>query len=324
MIKKIIFLCLISVTLFAAETLTYPSSAATKTIDSWDAYVSMTFLLWQAREEGVDLGYLDRNLGNTNDAILTMNYSYQPAFKVKIGKLFSHDNWEIYGQYTRYYGKDKKSGETTGDNYIYVNGDINNNHSTIADNYWRLNFNLLDVRLQRLFYVGEHVILAPVLAIKACWINQRYHARGDFSLDQSFTLDAYISSWGVGPSGGIFMDFLCPHGFYFFDTIYLSGLYQKFRTSWHENDSVEGDYGICLNKSMLNANFEAELGFGWGTYCNQDRWHYDVYVSYNFLAFGEQNMMHYTMEQQFYHNHLLPTIANLYLHGLNIAMRFDF
>jgi len=311
--KLTFFLCLfILTTAFANQEIVYPSSGEIKTVDSWDAYVSMTFLYWQAREEGVDLGVIG------SSTIVPMDYSFCPAFKVKIGKSFSHDNWEFYGQYTRYYSKDKKAAVAPEGSSLVLNGDLDAVLFKEASNYWQLKFNVMDLRLQRLCYLGEKLVLAPVMALKACWINQHYNAIGVVD-DNEIICNSYISSWGIGPSAGVLMNWTLGKGFYLFDTLYLGALYQKFRTSWSELDAY-----ASLQKSMLNLNFETEAGIGWGTYCNNERWHYDVYFSYNFLAFSEQNMMKYLMVWYLSRDMIQPVISNLYLQGLNLSMRFDF
>ena len=39
-----------------------------------------------------------------------------------------------------------------------------------------------------------------------------------------------------------------------------------------------------------------ELGFAWGSYVSEDRYHLDFSVSYDFMKFFEQNMMRRTLD----------------------------
>ena len=75
--------------------------------------------------------------------------------------------------------------------------------------------------------------------------------------------------------------------------------------------------------AYLRAHTDLEMGFGWGSYFNNNGWHFDLSATYGFQVFWDQNMQRYFVDDVVAAASILPN-GNLYVHGLTITARFDF
>ena len=75
--------------------------------------------------------------------------------------------------------------------------------------------------------------------------------------------------------------------------------------------------------AFLQPHADLELGFGWGSYFSEDRWHFDLSASYGFQVFWDQNMFRHFDDITMQQNSTLPS-GNLYVHGLTATARFDY
>ena len=75
--------------------------------------------------------------------------------------------------------------------------------------------------------------------------------------------------------------------------------------------------------AFLQPHAELELGFGWGSYFTDDRWHFDLSASYGFQVFWDQNMFRH-FDDGFSQASSTLSNGNLYVHGLTATVRFDY
>jgi hypothetical protein len=93
----------------------------------WDAWISLSFLYWQPKEKGLDLGNFNsvpitltqsataRISGQVeyDNDLIKMDFDYHPAFKLGLGFSSDRDDWTLYFEYTRFYSKDNRSIDLT-------------------------------------------------------------------------------------------------------------------------------------------------------------------------------------------------------------------
>lgn len=314
---------------------------------SWDLYAQGSFTYWQPIQENMELGLVsDVAGGNTmlNGNIVNLDFDYKPGFKTGLGINFEHGDWDTFAEYTWFRGKHttatKLDRANSPDATIHpialfpVNSSYYN-----ASQSWRLHMDLLDWQLARSYYVGMKLSFRPFFAARAAWIRQ--NAKLNFE-DNKETANAYASqqnkksrSWGVGPRVGIGTNWMLGEGFRLFgnggaDVLFTQ--YTKLRSSQvnldQQGQQVEDERFVVIQTkyNTLRTHLDLELGFGWGTYFDNNNWHVDLSAGYGFQVFFDQNMF------RTFNNSTMSTglavsnnpSGNLYVHGLTATLRFDF
>ena len=158
----------------------YNAPARIDVKNSWDFYVNGTFILWQPKQQGLDLALIspifDRNANHAS--ILNTDFDYDPGFKLSLGTGYGSDNWQSWAEYTRLYTKNRARRSvahthTTITNYWRI-GTALSNLINISSN-WFSHFNILDLSIGRPYYVGTKLIFNPYFGGKAGWIDQKYN-----------------------------------------------------------------------------------------------------------------------------------------------------
>jgi hypothetical protein len=98
---------------------------------------------------------------------------------------------------------------------------------------------------------------------------------------------------------------------------------------YNNNVVAGGTNPITTNASVsqeidyLRTHLDLEMGFGWGTYFDDNNWHVDLSAVYGFQVFWDQNMFREFSNSTMQAKSFAPN-GNLYVHGLTLSARFDF
>ena len=326
-----------------------------------DFWASGSFLYWQPSQDNMDIGFTDNNafLGlaaperSIKGSFIEMDFDFKPGFKVGLGMNLQTDDWDGYVEYTRVHGTHSSSSNgplsspsifnTFGHPFFANAGQV---YNTVSGHY-RNNLDFIDVEMGRSYYVGKSLIFRPACGARGAWILQNVHVRYNntqaaittdpsgiiHSLPSVFDVYQRSHSWAVGPRTGLMMDWMLGSGVRFFGSGYADLLYTKYkiqdkaqllsRTSF--GPVLTGVPTAVIGRDKLFAvrtHLDLEMGFGWGSYFDNNNWHIDLSASYGWQVFFGQNMFR------------LPTSANsavnrlpngsLYVQGLTITARVDF
>lgn len=302
---------------------------------SWDVYATGSFIYWQPSEDNIELGASTNNGSLTlpyAGTIVNMDYGFKPGFKVGLGLDVDRDNWTVFSQYTWLQSNDSQSIETTS-NTIATNYWTHPLRSTTLLNSvngkWHVSFDLVDLVLQRSYYVGNQLTFTPYFGGRAAWINQKYTTTSHETIANiDYQTKQKVSSWGVGARTGLDADWLLGYGIRFYGKTALDVIYTQYSkhfvmsnpsTPSTMNDVNLHEYGV----GALRPHSELELGFGWGSYFDNNNWHIDLSAGYDFQVFWEQNMF-VTFVDTTDVGRVSPLGGNLYLQGLTVDMRLDF
>lgn len=305
-----------------------------------DMWLTGTFIYWEAREKGLDLGY---HFSSNNFKTINMDFDYKPGFKAGLGFSICGDDWTVYLEYTRLESENKRSIDisnyfNSSSNYLAtiwlaaVTDDGSSTTYNILSSKWKLDYNTLDFELGRPFYLGKKLIFKPYCGLRGGWINQKYDLLGGHDyLSGAFTKSYSINkqdSWIIGPRGGLDADWLIGCNFRIFGSFAGSLNYQKFENSLKEVTPVQtGITNETIIKSeddvsYVTPNIESGLGIGYGTYFCCDKWYFDLALSYDFQYYWNQNMMRHLIDGEYY---LIDGCAgDLMLQGLTIKVELDF
>jgi hypothetical protein len=314
---------------------------------AWDFYATGTFIYWDAMQENMELGITVPN-GSANllagatanpGNIVNMDFDYKPGFKVGLGMNFDYDNWDAYAEYTWLHGTDSVSSNAPVDGAIWAfpghaglpTGSVSFNSG--AQN-WNLKLDFADLMLGRSYYVGTKLSFRPYVGARGAWIRQNTAATfvntgvGTVGTAGTLTLVDRSISWGVGPSLGLDSSWMLGYGLRVYGVGSADLLYSRYNVSTSQAFTVSGvvtqQFKVKQHHiDYLRPHMNLEMGFGWGSYFDNNNWHIDLAASYGFQAFFDQNMTRHYTNGTTAASSTAPN-GNLYVHGLNAQVRLDF
>jgi hypothetical protein len=318
---------------------------------NWNVNVFGSFLYWQQRERGLELGEKFENTSNTtNDSSVNMDFDYHPAFKVGLGFNSNTDDWTTSFEYTRFKSTSQKTTRVdfvADETYLqeaWVSNDLyqmvydqlgftsTSNVVKSIEAKWRLDLNLIDFTAGRPYWLGTKIYLQPLVGLRGGWINQKYTTHNVAPLligaSDRADFDIYYTgkskSWLIGPRIGIGSNWLLGcSGFRFFGNASASLFYQDIKTKINNEAPVQGvlttaqKYNFNHKMAVVTPSFDSILGFGWGSYFNNNKWHFDFTAGYEFQYFYNQNAIRIEPIN-------FSDAPSLMLHGLNLTAKFDF
>lgn len=323
----------------------YNAPSRTAVQRCWDVYSTASFIYWNPTQENMELGIVS-NTSNAsyavNGNIVNLDFKYQPGFKVGLGMNLDWDHWDTYLEYTWLRGNHKTHTSLTpsGTKILYPTWQI---PDASAPKYydgkenWQLHMDLLDLELARHYSVGTQLSFRPYFGARAAWIRQDIHV--DYLNVTSIALsrkNVYIieksHSWAVGPRIGLTSDWMLGKCFKIYGDGSLDILYTQY-TNLSFSQKATSANGTVISGSLysikqkddhhLRAHLDLELGFGWGTYFADNKWHIDFIAGYEYQVFFNQNMFRSFVDDQALGKAISPH-GNLYIHGLTATARLDF
>jgi len=313
---------------------------------AWDFYATGTFVYWQPLQDNMELAVASTTRASLTSAavngsagnpgnIINMDFDYKPGFKVGLGMNFDYDNWDGYAEYTWFHGTNTQSSNasSTGALFAFVGHPSivgTNGYNTGSEN-WKLKMDFADVNLGRSYYVGTKLSFRPFMGARGAWIRQRANYTfvndGTLGFGTAGTLTSLNKSvsWGVGPSVGMSSNWMFGYGLRATGVVNADLLFTRYNTSIFE---LFTGNNLTFNTNQHHANTlrphaNLEMGFGWGSYFDNNNWHFDLLATYGFQVFWNQNMFrHYTDDVRL-SNSNMPN-GDLYVQGLNLSARLDF
>lgn len=319
----------------------YNQSANYVLADSSDVYFTTDFIYWCLDLENVRVGKEITPASSGALGLFTgesqtvyLGSSYKPGFQVGMGfDMAGMDHWNMYSEYTWYQNKHTTS--SSGEISLGVFGAdviVAEKASLTAD----YRYNNLNISLQRPFYLGRKLTMNFGWGLRALWIWQKLSFNAsdldalpvgsfsELSMNGPLQIASTQKSWALGPRFGLQTNWLFGAGFRAIADAAVSILYTRYTQL---DGEVEGaaTYGIIAdlrsntkgNIGALRAVNETLLGLGWESYLGSSRgYHLDVLLGYEFNIYWNQNMSEVISHD--------GSAENVYLHGLNVAIRFDF
>ncbi len=345
----------------------YNAPANIEVHDSWDLYVTASYIFWQAQQENIEIGLISQNnpegiagsvdtpfaTNYKNDISVTNpNFTYRPGFKFGIGGNLGWDGWDGFAEYTWFHGsvgsgvpplnsKSANPSEPIGQ-YLYpIQGEFENaDFFQNADQSWGLKMDFFDISLGRSYYSGTKITMRPFFGARAAWIRQGLNTtytgsttyQSTFGFFQGEFHDSSVS-WGLGPRAGFASNWLLGYGVRLIGNGSADVLYTRYETQ--KNDQIFSLNSGVLSPITENASTsqtvdylrthaDLEMGFGWGSYFDNDNWHVDLTATYGFQIFWDQNMFRNFENPNSSPGKSFAPNGNLYVHGLTLNGRLDF
>ena len=295
-----------------------------------------------------------------NMHIVNQQFTYRPGFKVGLGANLDNDNWDAYAEYTWFHSSTTgrvnplpPSTATTpppNGEYLYpIQGAAAAMKLQIgtlpyffqsATQSWHLKMDFADLSLARSYYSGTNLILRPYFGVRGAWIRQHLNTAMNGNATSSeaegrenASLHDSSVSWGVGPRLGFEGNWQIGQGIRLIGNGSSDILYTRYslhsNQQFSQHSTLPGEPPIRTNASLsqmidyLRAHAELELGFGWGSYFDNNKWHIDLAATYGFQLFWDQNMFR-NFENFFMETKSFSPNGNLYIHGMTVSANLDF
>ncbi|MBN2479766.1 MAG: hypothetical protein JXA94_06020 [Parachlamydiales bacterium] len=294
----------------------------------WDIYINSSFVYWQSRQRGLRFAatagyelipYVTKNL----------NYEFGPGFKVSLGMGTGLDQWTIGIDYLRYHTTVKDSKSPSLDPSIIPLIPFWRTQSVNAskiDFKWKLNLDILDLKVGRPFYEGTHLIARPYLGLRGGWIYQRVFSNTTtFSTLLLLEDRAKSDSWIIGPRAGVDADWIFGGGFSFFTSLAACIFYQDFDATYLEVNHTNPEnlvLNIKNNAKYVSSNLDILAGFKWGMYNRSKSFHFSILAAYELQNYWAQNEMRHLKDISETVNEKTP--GSLFLQGLTASINLDF
>jgi hypothetical protein len=294
---------------------------------SFDVSLSADFIWWQPKEKGLDLAYLaDSDVSTSvSNGFVHPGNDYKPGFKIGLGVNFEHDNWGMFAEYTWLHFTQSKS-YTRPDSTVTIHPMWNFGHGdtlTAVTGNWKVGYDMIDLVMQRAYYNGTKLTYTPSLGLRGGWIKSKMSSvyTGTYANNGK----AKDKTWLVGPKAGFDANYIFGAGFRMFGKAAAALLYQNFKTSidYYANTTLTNNIK-CSHKGQLTPNAELGLGLGYGTYFSNRGFHFDIALSYDFECYWNQNNMRSLLDASQTAVYGYYKAGDLFMHGLTVALKFDF
>lgn len=320
--KLLLLIATIPVLLFAEEKEITPP-ASPEVADPVGLYVTGDFLYWHMQQEG--LSYAQSGFNGQRGTVKRPDFGFEPGFKVGLGYLIPHDDWDFLMQYTWIKSHVNDSSRGVRAKWQIANAATDTDFARAKSN-WDIHINLIDVELGRNFYVSKFLSLRPFVGLKGAIINQDYNAKyfpENPSVAQVNQLQMRMEQnyWGVGVRGGINSSWHLSSRWSIYGNLALSGLWSQF-----DVDRVDRRTNLS-NQTLTTANIrndfstgkpflELALGLRWGSYFNQSRNHISLSAGWEQQIFWSHNQYISFINSS--------SLGDLTMQGLSAKIRFDF
>jgi len=309
----------------------YNAGARVEVRTCWDAFLTGTFLFWHASQDGMDIAYPTTIISvipevPQNSGFITQHFNYQPGFKCGLGFNFSDDKWVGLFEYT--YFRMKKSNspkeppvDIRGGTPVWqtTNWLDNSPAAVIISTKWKLKLDILDGTLSRPYYEGRKLTVQPFVGMRTAWLRQRFNISVIEYSSYATVSHNQSNSWMIGPRAGCKGSWLLGKGFRFEGDFAGDLLYTRFNTVKHRQDSESIKFHHLF---QIRPSADMELGLGWGSYFDQQNYHFDLLATYCFNVMWGQNQMRSLADD--YQTHNGAEAGDLQIHGVNASVRLDF
>lgn len=332
----------------------YNAPADIQVRGAWDFFVTGSFIYWQPTQDNMELALTNTlyagvagasgSFNGVSGNFVQMNFPFEPGFKVGIGMNTDHDNWDLFAEYTwlRENTRTSTNGPATGSLYqtrgfaVTPAGVVlNNNPYNSASQNWTCNLDFLNLEMGRSCYVGRALTVRPAFGVRGVLMRQKLNnsyvnnnITDNNAVTGTSTAQEFVHSWGVGPRVAVYSNWLMGARFRLYGNLATDVTFTQYNEKVNNNFTATS--GVTTQNAyenyhlgMLRNHIESELGFGWGSYFDNDNWYFDLTAGYTWQVFFNQNMFRSAYASS------SPARGsydggNLYINGLTVNVRFDF
>ena len=318
-------------------------------------YTTGAFLYWRASGDYLTEAFLDTSFSPDpnnqlnflfNGRVVEPNFEYKPGFSVGLGYKFGCDQWDLYGNYTRFHSTvDNFIQAIPGSEILYATWLTFASPVLLSDVFqsvssaWTIDLDFVDAELGRNFFLGRCLTFRPSLGLRALWITQKYDLTYVSSVDE-VSVDSFnkSSSWGIGPRINLHNTWNFCAGFKIFGDLGLSILHIRDKINVEQvNPILEGINNNVAYKNKqtlvtIKPIIDLSIGGGWGSSFWCDRFYFDISASYDFSIYYNQGSIQLGHAPLVVPGQPFQVVvgsvstgnSNLSIEGLNVTVRLNF
>lgn len=324
----------------------YNAPARYEVQESWDTFVYGQFLYMQATQENMVYAVTSTDSQRGNPPVggkaVSSDFHWHPGVIVGLGFGTDFDDWTINTEWMHYISKnDGTVSKPAGGSMLQPDSVIFSGTTIVDDarNTWSLTFNRVDLLLGRPAYVGKNLIIDGFFGLRGAWISQNidteYTGVTNSAGGQNKTqVNSKFGNWGLGARTALNTKWLVGYGLNVFAKGGASILGTRFHTRKEivNPDLAEDMTGRNVNNYVfqvsqpnnlqIRPNADLGLGLGWGSYFDDDNWHVDISVGYDYHYWWGQNNNVQSLDD--FQKGTFLQDGDLQIHGGNFTLRFDF
>lgn len=316
----------------------YNAPAGIHLCQDWNFSLDGSFIWWQARQLGLDMGFVIPSNSNVKQGTnLYSHFNFHPGFRLGLGMDIRYDGWETFANYTRLYvSENVASGIPSWAEGIEPAwlADAYNNGTTsgpptadviTANENWSLGYNMVHFGLARPSYVGRTLILSPNAGFCVGLITEKlliqYFVRGSGTIFNKLKQMSHLFGPKIGMDGKI----LFGYGLRFEGGSGFGFLYDIVKAYMKRQD-FSSPSNLQLNMSDRFRFFapcaSMTMGLGWGRYLAQNKWYLDLSLAYELHYYWHQNWMRHMKDD--IDQRVASEAADLTFQGLTTNVKFNF
>ncbi|PCI95151.1 hypothetical protein COB11_02930 [Candidatus Aerophobetes bacterium] len=304
-----------------------------------DIFISADFLYWGVKQDSLSFAQSGVSANattpvTTRGTTKSISTSWDPGFKVALGAILPHDNWQVLFEYSWIHTKKTENAGVGFYPLWNMAGVMRNDNSTFTSDSskatFKQTFNNLDIQLGKHLMSGTKLIIMPFMGIRGTYIDQDYDvsfvnvpANNNLLVDANLLMKADQYYWGIGLMGGMNTDWIISKHFSIFGNFLIAGLSSRFNSA--RKDFIT-PVATGVRSRLVNTRnrfytiipaFDFQLGFKGDMFFKDRRYHLGIQAGYEMQIFLDQN--NYVI--------LLSSSGNrgdLSFNGLSLKMRFDF
>ena len=311
-----------------------------------DLTASVDFIYWKSSLSGLEYAFsgvhdVDSFVGATESVdrghLQTPEFTFEPGLKIGLNWLTGHDGWDVSLQYT-WLSEQRtnnsiaaREGLGVGTSFPTVFSDGSWYYADILSGAaaWHQNFNVLDAKLGRDFFISRTITLRPHIGMKFGWINEKlnllYHTydevSGDTTIDSPVLHCVYKQDmWGLGIRTGLDSVWRFTKHWGFYGDLAFTALWSYFDTRDKQRQTSANVVPVgTLNsgehlQKIINV---VELGLGacYMTWFKEDRYQFLIQAGWEEQVWLEFNNIP---------NISIPLPGSLSLQGLTVKTSLAF
>lgn len=305
--------------------------------NQWNLLLFADVLYWQAREDNLVYAVSTQASPASpplNGEAQNVDFDWHPGARVGFGFFVSHDQWNVQAIWTHLISHNNTQStaalnESLLPTKLHPQMNIGPISANSAFSSWKVNYNTIDLLLGRPYFLGNKLILHPLIGLRGYWIDQTYNVSyeevRDVNQDLLADRQAHQSfdSRGIGPKSSLKTEWILGEGFRL-----LGGAGAGLFYTWIDVKQKETTNNQTLmsfknkDNDLLKPTMDALLGFSWGSFFSDQYCHLDVSVMYELHYWWHQNTTSLFLNDNLTGS--FTSFGNLCFHGGTLRFRLDF
>lgn len=310
------------------DTVGAKTASASPQIHGEHWFFAGNMLWWHADIGGTDYADLFDQLpgiapsARVDNRHLTFKWDY--GFRAQLGKIFTHDNWDLLFSFTWYRSKNSSASSLHEGAALVPLLMTTPLLANQVKAHWNVHFYTLEMNLGRALFFTPRLSLHPFVGLKSAWITQHIKSQADafYPYFSTFRSKARNDFWGLGPSFGCEGKWFLDYGLNLLGSLTAAMMWGDFTVRHKEASSSQLFSHENFDLHQIVPMTQTQIGLGYETNFYHNSYHLSVRVLYEMQYWWNQNQM--PQLTSFVIQRFQRYSQDLSLQGVTVDVRFDF